>query len=115
MSDPFVTTWTVAHQSPLSMGFSRREYWNGLLFPSPGDPLHPGIKLESSALQADSDSLPLSQKESPINLPTRHISYKPDDAICGVSFFAALDLCYRAWAFSSCGAWGLLSSCGAQV
>ena len=82
---------------------------------SPGDPLHPGIELESSALQADSDSLPLSQKESPINLLTRDISYKPDDAICGVSLFAALYLCFGAWAFSSCGAWGLLSSCGAQV
>ena len=32
----FVTAWTVAHQAPLSMGFSRREYWIGLLFPSPG-------------------------------------------------------------------------------
>ena len=29
--------WTVAHQAPLSMGFSRQEYWNGLLLPSPGD------------------------------------------------------------------------------
>ena len=34
----FATAWTVAHQSPLSMGFSRQEYWSGLLFPSPGDP-----------------------------------------------------------------------------
>ena len=32
-----VTLWTVARQAPLSMGFSRQEYWNGLLFPSPGD------------------------------------------------------------------------------
>ena len=31
----FVTPWTVAHQAPLSMGFSRQEYWNGLPFPSP--------------------------------------------------------------------------------
>ena len=29
--------WTVAHQAPLSMGFSRQEYWSGLLFPPPGD------------------------------------------------------------------------------
>ena len=34
---PFVTLWTVAHQAPLSMGFSRQEYWCGLPFPSPGD------------------------------------------------------------------------------
>ena len=33
----FVTLWTVAHQIPLSMGFSRQEYWSGLPFPSPGD------------------------------------------------------------------------------
>ena len=32
-----VTPWTVAHQAPLSMGFSRQEYWIGLFFPSPGD------------------------------------------------------------------------------
>ena len=31
----FVTPWTVAHQVPLSMGFSRQEYWSGLPFPSP--------------------------------------------------------------------------------
>ena len=33
----FVTSWTVAHQAPLSMEFSRQEYWTGLPFPSPGD------------------------------------------------------------------------------
>ena len=40
--------------SHLSMGFSRQEYWSGLPFPSPGDLPNPGIKLGSSALQADS-------------------------------------------------------------
>ena len=35
MSSFFVTLWTVAHQAPLSMGFSRQEYWSGLPFPSP--------------------------------------------------------------------------------
>ena len=43
-----------SHQSPLSMGFSRQEYWSGLPFPSPGDIPDPGIKLKSPALQADS-------------------------------------------------------------
>ena len=46
--------WTVAHQAPLSMGFSRQEYWSGLPFPSPGDLPNPGIKPGSPALQADS-------------------------------------------------------------
>ena len=50
----FATPWTVAYQAPLSMGFSRQEYWSGLPFPSPGDLPNPGIKLESFALQEDS-------------------------------------------------------------
>ena len=45
---------TVARQAPLSMGFSRQEYWSGLLFPSPGDLPNPGTEPGSSALQADS-------------------------------------------------------------
>ena len=36
--------WTVALQAPLSMGFSRQDYWSGLPFPSPGDLPDPGIK-----------------------------------------------------------------------
>ena len=36
--------WTVAHQTPLSMGFSRQEYWSGVPFPSPGDLSNPGIE-----------------------------------------------------------------------
>ena len=39
-----VTPWTVTHQAPLSMGFSRQEYWSELPFPSPGDLSDPGIK-----------------------------------------------------------------------
>ena len=39
----FVTPWTVAHQAPLSMGFSRQGYWSGLPFPFPGDLPDPGI------------------------------------------------------------------------
>ena len=50
----FVTPWTVACQAPLFMGFSRQEYWNGWLFPSPGDLPNPGIKPRSPTLQADS-------------------------------------------------------------
>ena len=47
------TPWTVACQTPLSMGFSRQEYWNGLPFPSLGDLPDPGIEPGSLALQAD--------------------------------------------------------------
>ena len=51
-----VTPWTVAHQVPLSMGFFRQEYWNGLPFPSPGHLPDPGIEPASPvspALQVD--------------------------------------------------------------
>ena len=46
----FVTPWTVVHQAPLSMRFSRQENWGGLPFPSPGDLPNPGIKPMSSVL-----------------------------------------------------------------
>ena len=56
----FATAWTVACQVPLSMEFSRQEYWSGLLFPSLGDLPNPGSEPRSPALQADSLlSLPL--------------------------------------------------------
>ena len=62
----FATPWTVAHQAPLSMRFSRPKYWGGLPFSPPGDLPNPGIKPESPmapALQVD--SLPLSHQGSP--------------------------------------------------
>ena len=40
----FATLWTVTHQAPLSIGFSRQEYWGGLPCPPPGDLPTPGIK-----------------------------------------------------------------------
>ena len=43
----FATSWTVAHQAPPSMEFSRQEYWSGLPLPYPGDLPHPGIKSAS--------------------------------------------------------------------
>ena len=43
----FVTPWTVDYEVPPSMGFSRQEYWTGLLFPSPGDLPDPGMGLVS--------------------------------------------------------------------
>ena len=49
----FAALWTVTYQAPLSMGFSRQEYWSGLPFPSPGDLPDPGIEPGSVALQAD--------------------------------------------------------------
>ena len=57
MSDSLRPLWTVAHQAPLSMGFSRREYWSELPVPPPGSLPDPGTKTASPvspALQADS-------------------------------------------------------------
>ena len=45
----FATLWSVARQSPLSMEFSRQEYWSGLPFPTPDDLLNPGIEPQSPA------------------------------------------------------------------
>ena len=49
----FATPWTVAYQAPLSMGFSRQEYWSGLPFPSPEDLPDPGIEPGSPTQWAD--------------------------------------------------------------
>ena len=48
-----MTSWTVFHQDPLSMGFPRQEYKSEFPFPCPGDVLHPGIGPETTALQGD--------------------------------------------------------------
>ena len=50
----FATLWTVACQAPLSMGFSRQEYWSGLSCPPPGDLPNSGIEPRSPTLQANS-------------------------------------------------------------
>ena len=51
--------WTIAHQAPLSMGFSRQEYWSGLPRPPPGDLPNPDIEPESLTCPALAGSLPL--------------------------------------------------------
>ena len=65
----FVTPWTVAHQAPLSTGFSKQEYWSGLPCPPPGGLPDPGIELRSFVLQVD--SLPSEPPGKPCHpLPT---------------------------------------------
>ena len=66
------TLWTVACQAPLSIRFSRKEYWNGLPYPPPWDLPDPGIEpmsLKSPALKAD--SLPTESPVKPIFKQTR--------------------------------------------
>ena len=63
----FVTSWTVAHQSPLSIEFSRQEYWSGLPFHSPRDLPNSGFKPRSLTLQVD--SIPVrAQKQKKVTL-----------------------------------------------
>ena len=69
----FATLWTVVCQAPLSMEFSRQEYWSGLLCPSPGDLPNTGIKTQSPALQVD--FLPAELPGKPI-LGLHLINYK---------------------------------------
>ena len=61
-----MTPWSVAHQAPLSVGFSRKEYWSKLPFPSPEDLPDPGIESESLAFQAD--TLPSETSENTENI-----------------------------------------------
>ena len=69
MSDSFATLWTVAHQAPLSMEFSRQEYWNGLPLPLPGDLPDPGIEPESPVLAGGFFTNEPSEKPIPGMLP----------------------------------------------
>ena len=56
---------TVTCQAPLSMGFSKQEYWSGLPFPSPGDLPDPGLEAGSSALQVGSINTHKQKKSNP--------------------------------------------------
>ena len=62
----FATPWTIAHQAPPFMGFSRQEYWSGLPFPSPEDLPNPGTEPRSPTLQAGAltSEPPLAQRKS---------------------------------------------------
>ena len=65
----FETPWTAAHQAPLSMEFSKQEYWNGLPFPVSWDLSDPGIKpMSPESPELEADSLPLSHLGSPAML-----------------------------------------------
>ena len=68
----FATPWTVACQAPLYMGFSRREYWSGLPFPSPGDLPNQGIEPGFPTWQAD--SLPSEPPGKPYNFTVEYYS-----------------------------------------
>ena len=78
----------LAHQAPLSMGFSRQEYWSGLPFPSPEDLPDPGIKPRSPAWQADAllfepyNSLTVGSKRPASRLERRADQAPPSMGFC---------------------------------
>ena len=74
----FATPWTVAHQAPPSMGFSRQEYWSGLPFPSPGDLTDPGIEPRSPLLQADALTSEPPGKQTALHEPGSGPSSEPN-------------------------------------
>ena len=99
----FATSWTVAHQAPPSMGFSRQEHWSGLPFPSPGDLPDPGIEPRSPALQADAFTSELPRK--PKNTRVVAISYsrrssRPRNQTCVSCIF-----CIGRWILYHCTTW----------
>ena len=80
----FVTLWTVVHQAPRSMGFSRQEYWRKLPFPPPGDLPNPGIEpCILRLLRWGVNYLTWATWEarlttSTLNKPARHLEYKAE-------------------------------------
>ena len=68
------TPWTVAHQAPPSMEFSRQEYWSGFPFSSPGDLPDPGMEPRSPALQADAlpSEPPVGMQNNVLNVNLPH-------------------------------------------
>ena len=80
-----MTPWTVALQTPLSMGLSRLEYWSGLPFPSPRDFPNPGIEPWSPALQADS-----SLSESAVIQSINHVQLFCNPMNCSKPDFSLL-------------------------
>ena len=77
----FETPWTTARQAPLSMGFSRREYWSGLLLLSLGDLPEPGVEPASLLSPASwAGSLPLAPPGKPEIIEAKHENGKEETA-----------------------------------
>ena len=103
----FLTPWTIAHQTPLSTGFSRQEYWSGLPCPPPGDLPDPGIKPASPvspALQVDSLSIePPGKRPPPTPLalpaaaPTRRCIKEQKSQFCPPKVLSLHSIIKRSW------------------
>ena len=102
----FATPWTIAYQAPLSMGFSRQEYWSGLPFPSPGifptQGLNPGIPhcRQTQRSEPPGKTLPwecslvfLDHASTPLSTPVCNSRGRPQPAQCCPLFW-----CWGCWA-----------------
>ena len=78
----FATPWTVAHQVPLPMGFSRQAYGSGLPFPPPRDLPDPGAEPASPALQVD--SLPPEPPGKPKNVHAEPLIFNTMVLVAGI-------------------------------
>ena len=83
------TAWTVARQAPLSMGFSRQEYWSGLLLPPPGDLPDPGVESVSPTAPASA---------------SRFFTTEPAVRAGSWGSTALFSSLASVWRFSECGA-----------
>ena len=95
---PLATPWTVACQAPLSMKFSRQEYWSGYPFPSPGDLPNSRIELRSPTLQVD--SLPSETLGKPMVFGikvVKKITHIPIMHVCVLSHFSRVWLFVPPW------------------
>ena len=101
-----MTTWTVARQAPLSMGFSRQESWSGLTCPPPGDLPDPGVKLTSLMSSVlEGSSLPLMPLGKPLGDGDEITNYEGGESNC--------QDCYLCWEMTGLPRWysGKESTC----
>ena len=84
----FETPWTVAHQAPLSMGFSMQEYWSGLPCPPPGDLPNPGI--EPTSLMSPALAGEFFITSATCEAPIASTVYKHDVAVLTLLFYSTL-------------------------
>ena len=88
----FATTWTVACQAPLFMGFSRQEYWSGWLFPPPGDLPDLGIELAIVASKSGREKDP--SRLTPVSRGHGHIRRPASPGACTFSNLDHVHLCW---------------------
>ena len=101
MSDSLATSWTIAHQAPLSMGFPRQEYWSELPSSFPGHLPDPGIEPESPELAGGFFTTALYDPATPL------LGMYPKETIierdtCTLVFIAALFTIARTWKQRRC-------------